>query len=205
MIPQSGWEVRLSSSRGVAYYYNNLTQESVWDAPSGLTEAQIRALPGASHLEHKPKEVRASHILVKHSGSRRPSSWKEASPHSAPFGRGVFFFFNLFRLLIINDASGVPPPFFVSFEQPNITRSKEEAIAILRGYQTEIGGNTDKFGELARKHSDCSSHDHDGDLGRFGSGQMQKPFEDAAFALGVGEISGIVDTQSGVHLILRTE
>lgn len=100
---------------------------------------------------------------------------------------------------------GCPLLFFVSFEQPNITRSKEEAIAILRGYQTEIGGNTDKFGELARKHSDCSSHDHDGDLGRFGSGQMQKPFEDAAFALGVGEISGIVDTQSGVHLILRTE
>jgi NIMA-interacting peptidyl-prolyl cis-trans isomerase 1 len=32
---------------------------------------------------------------------------------------------------------------------------------------------------------------------------MQKPFEDATFALGVGEISGIVDTQSGVHLILR--
>ena len=100
-----------------------------------------------------------------------------------------------------------PPLFFsfFSFGQPNITRSKEEAIAILRGYQAEIGGSTDKFSELARQHSDCSSHDHGGDLGRFGSGQMQKPFEDAAFGLRVGEISGIVETQSGVHLILRTE
>ena len=62
----------------------------------------------------------------------------------------------------------------------------------------------DKFGSLARKHSDCSSHDHDGDLGWFGPGQMQKPFEDAAFSLRVGEISGIVDSQSGVHLVLRT-
>ena len=102
----------------------------------------------------------------------------------------------------------MPPPLFFlffCFGQPNITRSKEEAIAILRGYQAEIGGSAETFGELAREHSDCSSHDHAGDLGRFGSGQMQKPFEDAAFALRVGEISGIVETQSGVHLILRTE
>lgn len=75
----------------------------------------------------------------------------------------------------------------------------------MRGYQSEIGGSTEKFGELAREHSDCSSHEHKGDLGRFGSGQMQKPFEDAAFGLRIGEISDVVDTQSGVHLILRTE
>lgn len=74
----------------------------------------------------------------------------------------------------------------------------------MRKYKTEIGESAEKFGQLARKHSDCSSHDHDGDLGSFKHGQMQKPFEDAAFALRVGEISGIVDSDSGVHLILRT-
>lgn len=41
-------------------------------------------------------------------------------------------------------------------------------------------------------------------IGRFGRGQMQKPFEEATFALEVGEISDIVDTDSGVHIILRT-
>ena len=40
--------------------------------------------------------------------------------------------------------------------------------------------------------------------GWFTRGKMQKPFEDATFALNVGELSEIVDTDSGVHIILRT-
>ncbi len=39
--------------------------------------------------------------------------------------------------------------------------------------------------------------------GRFGHGDMQKEFEQAAFALKPGEVSGVVDTASGVHLIER--
>jgi NIMA-interacting peptidyl-prolyl cis-trans isomerase 1 len=43
-----------------------------------------------------------------------------------------------------------------------------------------------------------------GDLGFFGTGQMQRAFEEASFALAVGGLSGIVDTDSGIHVILRT-
>jgi NIMA-interacting peptidyl-prolyl cis-trans isomerase 1 len=85
-----------------------------------------------------------------------------------------------------------------------ITRSKEEAIEILHGFQSEIGTSADKFGALAEVNSDCSSHSAKGDLGWFTPGQMQKPFETATYALDVGQISGVVETDSGVHLIMRT-
>ena len=61
------------------------------------------------------------------------------------------------------------------------------------------------FEELASQYSDCSSAKRGGDLGPFGKGQMQKPFEDATFALKVGELSEFVSTDSGVHIIKRTK
>uniref|UniRef100_A0A914RVM0 Peptidyl-prolyl cis-trans isomerase n=1 Tax=Parascaris equorum TaxID=6256 RepID=A0A914RVM0_PAREQ len=46
-----------------------------------------------------------------------------------------------------------------------------------------------KFKELAKEFSDCSSAKRGGDLGMFKRRQMQKPFEDAAFALKVTDIA----------------
>ena len=59
------------------------------------------------------------------------------------------------------------------------------------------------FAENALARSDCGSFRQGGDLGMFARGAMQKPFEDASFALDVGEISGIVESDSGLHIILR--
>ncbi|KZT44288.1 rotamase-domain-containing protein [Sistotremastrum suecicum HHB10207 ss-3] len=168
---------RFSNSRKAPYFHNSSTGESVWDPPAGLSQGEIMQLPGAEKYLGKgtaqersgptyapPGQVRASHLLVKHSGSRRPASWKEA----------------------------------------NITRSKEEAIATLRDFQSQLDGTPGTFAQLANIHSDCSSHDRGGDLGWFSRGQMQKPFEDATYALKVGETSDIISTDSGVHLIMRT-
>jgi len=76
----------MSASKGLPYFYNPSTAESSWDPPTPLTQEEIDKLPGAENLKiakasgrEKPGQVRASHLLVKHRDSRRPSSWKEVS------------------------------------------------------------------------------------------------------------------------------
>ena len=87
-----------------------------------------------------------------------------------------------------------------------ITMTKAEALDELEGWMAKISNAPDPaaaFRDACKKRSDCGSCRESGDLGDFQRGQMQKPFEDATFALAVGEMSGVVDTDSGVHCILR--
>jgi peptidyl-prolyl cis-trans isomerase NIMA-interacting 1 len=93
-----------------------------------------------------------------------------------------------------------------SWRCDNITQSKEEAIAQIQAIISQIESSSDiegTFSEIASTESDCSSAQRGGDLGFFGPGQMQKAFEEASFALEVGQLSGIVDSDSGIHVILR--
>ncbi|KAJ3084609.1 Peptidyl-prolyl cis-trans isomerase NIMA-interacting protein 1 [Rhizoclosmatium hyalinum] len=146
-----------SKSRNRPYYFNAKTNESVWDKPEGFNGPAAKP-PGSEG------KVRASHLLVKHSGSRRPSSWRE----------------------------------------DKITRSVDEATAIIKGYREQIVSGETDLASLAKVYSDCSSARDGGDLNFFGRGQMQKSFEDATYALEVGQLSEPIYSDSGVHLILRT-
>ena len=105
-----------------------------------------------------PGNIRASHILISHSGAPRTGA----------------------------------------------TRSKAEAKALAEDMQAKLEAG-ESFEELAKAYSDCPSSQKGGDLGFFPRGQMVPPFEEAAFGLKPGEVSDIVETPFGYHIILRTQ
>jgi len=78
---------------------------------------------------------------------------------------------------------------------------KAEAKEKLQGILKEAKGGAD-FAELAKQYSECPSAPQGGDLGYFGRGQMVKPFEDVVFSSEPNQISDIVETQFGYHIIL---
>ena len=77
-------------------------------------------------------------------------------------------------------------------------------LILVAGHRAKIVSGEAQFADLSSTESDCSSAHKQGDLGFFGRNQMQKPFEEAAFKLEIGEMSEPVYTDSGIHIILRT-
>ncbi len=81
-----------------------------------------------------------------------------------------------------------------------LVKTEEEAQEIQQKLKSG-----ESFEELAKEYSIDGSAQSGGDLEYFSKGRMVKPFEDAAFALEVGEISDIVQTQHGYHIIKLTD
>jgi peptidyl-prolyl cis-trans isomerase NIMA-interacting 1 len=88
---------------------------------------------------------------------------------------------------------------------PNVTRTKAEAKKRAQDCLREIRGGAD-FDEMVGKCSDePGAAERNGDLGVFERTVMVKAFGDAAFSLRVGEVSEVVETPFGFHVIKRTE
>jgi peptidyl-prolyl cis-trans isomerase C len=79
-------------------------------------------------------------------------------------------------------------------------KTEKEAQGVL-----EKLGKGEKFANIAKEVSLCPSGKRGGDLGTFGRGKMVREFEQAAFALQKGQISSIVKTPFGYHIVRRLE
>ena len=99
------------------------------------------------------------------------------------------------HILIMHDASKGKPT--------SISRSKTEAAQLIHELAEKVTADGADFAAIARSSSDCPSKHRGGDLGTFGRGKMAPPFEAAAFALKENEISGVVETEFGYHIIQR--
>jgi len=226
-----GWVMRRSRHNpSTCYYYNQDSGVSRWDPPRALATtaapppSSSEAAPSAGDQasapsilkrsapssscgtgENDPNAAAAAATAASAEGSKQsPPAKKPRSSSSSSSSKPD----QVRALHILKKHRDSRRP--ASWRRSKITDTKEKAIADLEELIAILKDSEDDpkelratFEELAKTESDCTSAKRGGDLGFFGKRKMQKPFEDASFALGIGELSGVVETSSGVHVILR--
>jgi peptidyl-prolyl cis-trans isomerase NIMA-interacting 1 len=101
------------------------------------------------------------------------------------------------HILIMHDESKSRPE--------SVTRTREEAKKRAQECLVKIRGGAG-FDDMVKEYSDePGGPERNGDLGVFDRNSMVKAFADAAFALKVGEVSEVIETPFGFHIIKRTE
>ena len=83
--------------------------------------------------------------------------------------------------------------------------SNDAALDKIKEIRERIVSDKADFAEEAKKHSDCPSGAQGGSLGWFGRGMMVPEFDKAAFGMKKGEVSGIVTTEFGYHIIYKAD
>ena len=92
----------------------------------------------------------------------------------------------------------------VKFGEKDSPEAKSAAFEKIRAIRERIVAGAD-FAEEAKANSDCPSGAEGGSLGWFGRGMMVPEFDKAAFEMKKGEVSGIVTTQFGYHIIYKAD
>ena len=83
--------------------------------------------------------------------------------------------------------------------------SDDAALDKIKAIRERIVGGGADFAEEAKKNSDCPSGQEGGSLGWFGRGMMVPEFDNVAFEMKKGEVSGVVSTQFGYHIIYKAD
>lgn len=141
-------------------------------------------------LKQSYEQVKARHILI---DPEKIIAEAQAAADDAPNNDAV------------DDQEATETPANVggaeSGPEMTLEEAKQKAREMLTDLKKQIEDGAD-FAELAKKYSDDpGSAAQGGDLGWFGRGQMVPEFEEAAFSLQPGQVSDIIETQFGLHIL----
>ncbi len=178
-----------------------------------VTVAEINASEFLSEVSVKPEQVQAYYNQHKN---------KFIAPAKVKLEFALLSAASLMGQVAVNDAE------VKQYYEENITQfqgdEQRQASHILIGFNSnarpqekatakakaetilqQVKANPKNFEKLAIEHSqDTGSATKGGDLGSFGRGAMVKPFEDKAFSMKVGQVSDLVESEFGFHIIKLT-
>jgi NIMA-interacting peptidyl-prolyl cis-trans isomerase 1 len=206
----AGWILKETRSQpGVFYYFHQVSGESMWEAP--LWEEEEEQVE-----DEQPDDMVAAPTAVPEATAERKRSHEQTAlpavadtqaakrPRKAPKEVRVLH-------ILKKHKDSKRPASWRSNNQPitiSLAVAREELeglLEILREEASDPANLIATFEEFASQESDCSSAKRKGDLGMFGRKKMRAEFEEAAFGLDVNQLSGIVETASGAHILLRLE
>ena len=130
----AGWEVRHSNSKNLPYYFNPQTKESKWEPPADTDSETLKHYMGQYHTANLKQDIPVQQSL---DGKIRCA-----------------------HLLVKHRDSRRP----ASWREAQITRSKDDAMSIIRGHDSRIRSGETSLGDLATTESDCPSARKRGDL-----------------------------------------
>ena len=113
-------------------------------------------------------------------------------------------FYNAHKEEFVSEPQVLCQHILVKFSEDDMPEVKDAALEKIRAIRDRIVAGGD-FSEEAKKHSDCPSGANGGSLGWFGPGMMVPEFDRAAFGMKKGEVSGVVTTQFGHHIIYKAD
>ena len=113
-------------------------------------------------------------------------------------------FYNAHKDEFVSEPQVLCQHILVKFSEDDPQMVKDAAFDKISAIRERIVAGGD-FAEEAKKHSDCPSGAEGGSLGWFSPGMMVPEFDKAAFGMKKGEVSGIVTTQFGHHIIYKAD
>ena len=172
----------------IAYYRKNFVSDEAFSADlakRGLTVDKLR--------QEIEIGIQAEDLFNKRTANLKPATEQEAR---------IFYDNNEDRFVQPERVRASHILLTVNKDETDATRAQKKAEA--QRILGELKKGTD-FAEAARKYSGCPSKEQGGDLGYFERGRMVPEFETVAFGLKTGQLSGIVETPFGYHIIKVTD